>query len=289
MTISIIICCRHEEISPQLKENIQSTIFCDSSHEYQIIVIDNHNNQYSIFEAYNRGVQVSTGDILCFMHDDIEYQTVGWGDKVVSLFEDSNIDACAVIGSSYLRKAPTYTNHGRFSCMNMIYEGNRTSINADKVRPIVVFDGFWFCVRKRCFQHVYFDDQTYGGFHFYDMDTALQLFHAGYHTVFIPDVFIFHSYGANFNNQWLDNSFAFYHKWKGLLPLSAIPEEIPTEKEARNFNLQALYSTLRQIVKFRRWDKVREYLAMTREVSGQPAVLTIFQALVLHFRLKRHQ
>jgi hypothetical protein len=50
--ISIVICARANDINEALKENIQNTIGVP----YELIVIDNGKNEYSIFSAYNKGV-----------------------------------------------------------------------------------------------------------------------------------------------------------------------------------------------------------------------------------------
>ena len=76
--LSLIICSRTPRISEELEKNIAETIGC----EYELVVIDNSKNKYSIFSAYNEGVRRSKGDVLCFMHDDILYKTNGWGTKV---------------------------------------------------------------------------------------------------------------------------------------------------------------------------------------------------------------
>jgi hypothetical protein len=44
--ISIIICSRTQTISSDLFENIKDTIGCD----YELVVIDNSENTYSIFD-----------------------------------------------------------------------------------------------------------------------------------------------------------------------------------------------------------------------------------------------
>ena len=49
--ISIIICSRQKELSAQLKNNIQNTI----GTEYEIIKVDNSQNEYFITQAYNKG------------------------------------------------------------------------------------------------------------------------------------------------------------------------------------------------------------------------------------------
>lgn len=79
-SISVIICTRQHDISPTQRANIASTIGCT----HEIIVIDNSQNKYSIFEAYNEGVRRSCHDICCFMHDDVLLRTEGWGKTIAS-------------------------------------------------------------------------------------------------------------------------------------------------------------------------------------------------------------
>ena len=66
--ISIIICTTSPSITSELEENIKTTIGISN---YEIVPIYNINNEYSIFEAYNLGVDQSKYEICCFMHDDI--------------------------------------------------------------------------------------------------------------------------------------------------------------------------------------------------------------------------
>lgn len=51
--LSLIICSRTPRISEELERNIAETIGC----EYELVVIDNSKNKYSIFSAYNQGVR----------------------------------------------------------------------------------------------------------------------------------------------------------------------------------------------------------------------------------------
>ena len=69
--ISIIICSRKPDISDVLKQNIKETIGTD----YELIVIDNSHNKYSIFSAYNEGLTLASGDVLCYMHEDLFFHT----------------------------------------------------------------------------------------------------------------------------------------------------------------------------------------------------------------------
>ena len=125
--ISIIICSQDDVLSHILLDNIDKTIGVD----YEIIHIFNEKNKYSIFEAYNLGVQRAKGDILCFQHNDIEYLTSNWGYEVVSALSDASVGACAVAGANYMRKSPSYYPIGEdFNVINLV---QATSSGRDEV------------------------------------------------------------------------------------------------------------------------------------------------------------
>ena len=84
--ISIIICSRNLGIDPKLSTNITSTIGC----EYELIVIDNSQNKYSIFQAYNIGIEKSTSEIICFVHEDVLFHSKDWGKKLIEIFFKSD-------------------------------------------------------------------------------------------------------------------------------------------------------------------------------------------------------
>jgi len=110
--ISIIICSRKSIIDVRLSENLNDTIGC----EYELIIIDNSENKYSIFEAYNLGIQRSTGNYLCFIHDDILFHTLVWGNVIKSIFQsDLNIGLIGVAGAKLKTKMPS----GYWNCPNI--------------------------------------------------------------------------------------------------------------------------------------------------------------------------
>ena len=100
--LSIIICSRNSDIPPSLRENIRQTIGV----EYEFIIIDNSENKYSIFSAYNKGVSLSRFPFLLFMHDDISYLTPGWGGELSAVFKDPSVGAAGIAGTPFLAKIP---------------------------------------------------------------------------------------------------------------------------------------------------------------------------------------
>ena len=98
--ISIIICSRNTDISKSQQINLGETI----GTAFEIICIDNSENKYSIFQAYNFGARQAKFPFLCFIHDDIIFQTANWGINLIQHFEDSEFGLIGVAGSQYKSK-----------------------------------------------------------------------------------------------------------------------------------------------------------------------------------------
>jgi GT2 family glycosyltransferase len=224
--ISIIICSRTAEIPLALKNNIETTIGA----AYEVICIDNSNNKYSIFEAYNIGVKKSQYPYLCFMHDDIMYHTSNWGLNVINHFNHEKTGAIGVVGSPYypFMPAPWWGSgvvYGQIiqSEQPGIQHFSESDPNNLQNREVVILDGFWFCIKKACFNKVGFDDKHLKGFHLYDADICLQMYEQKIRMYCVPDILIHHtSIGATKIN-WIANALAVQKKWRSLLPASCIP------------------------------------------------------------------
>lgn len=225
--ISIIICARQADITPGLRKNIETTIGVD----HEIIVIDNSQNQHTIFSAYNKGVQLSRFPLLLFMHDDIEYRTDNWGPKLIEHFKDEKIGAVGIAGTHYM----AYTTGawwssgvGHLHLLQSTKEDpepkmqNYLPKNLSAGDEVLVLDGVWFCIRRKLFDAIRFDENTFHGFHFYDVDTTLQVREQGYTLKCIRDILIHHLSMGVLNKTWVDNAFLFHQKWKHQLPLSLV-------------------------------------------------------------------
>jgi GT2 family glycosyltransferase len=223
--ISIIICSRTATISDELTQNIDQTIGIT----YELVIIDNSNNLYSIFSAYNEGVKRSKYEVLCFMHDDIIFKTNDWGISVMNRFNSSNLGAIGVAGSPYYAILPGAWWSGGYICQSIYGEQDLAyqSIQ-DNALPVVVLDGLWFCVRKSLFNTIRFDDTTFSGFHYYDMDISLQIQQKGYELLSVYDISIQHSSGK-LDTIWLTNALLLQKKWENNLPIFS--EKLPYFKE----------------------------------------------------------
>ena len=102
--ISIIICSKNGFLEDELVENIKTTI----GSEYEIIVIDNSKNKYSIFEAYNIGIKNSIFPYLLFVHEDVLFHSQSWGEILISYFNnDLKLGLIGIAGSKTKEKIPS--------------------------------------------------------------------------------------------------------------------------------------------------------------------------------------
>jgi len=226
--ISIIICSRNIDISPELKENIATTIGC----EYELIVIDNSTTKYSIFQAYNEGVLCAKGSVLCFMHDDVMFCTEDLGKIVEMHFEvDDHLGMMGFAGAHFMPSMPMYWHDSPFisennlttrkgqteECFSREFFGDKTLVE------VAAVDGLCFFVRADLFKKISFDEKTFTGFHMYDMDISFQVREAGFKVCVCKDVLVEHFYDFNPSPKGLElfenNMKKFYKKWSSCFPL----------------------------------------------------------------------
>ena len=141
--ISVIICSRQSDITSEQRRNILDTVGC----ECELVIIDNSGKHYSIFSAYNEGVRKSKGDILCFVHDDVEFVSANWGEKIIGHFDDKSIGIVGFAGSHMLSKSPMYwvemPFYSEYNQINGVLSDN-WMFPSKNIVDIVACDGFCF-------------------------------------------------------------------------------------------------------------------------------------------------
>lgn len=218
--ISIIICSRKPDIPIKLKQNIADSIGC----EYELIVIDNVHAQYSIFQAYNEGVERAKGDILCFMHDDIWFHTMNWG-QIVERSLQGEIGVLGVIGNQMLPKCPSswWTSPFKQGQVRHHFEWKNEveliSYGDGQNHLGVTVDGLWFCMPRAIFDVVRFDDVSFSGFHCYDTDICMQALNKGYQVLITTEITIGHDSVGCLGKDFYHQRELWFEKWKTFLPI----------------------------------------------------------------------
>ncbi|MBQ8704666.1 MAG: hypothetical protein IJ524_09905 [Bacteroidales bacterium] len=224
--ISIIICSRESYIPRELQQNIAETI----GNDYELVVIDNSLNQYSIFQAYNLGVQQAKGDILCFCHNDIKFLTPEWG-KIVhdyfSLFP--KLGCLGVAGSHVMFNCPSSFWQTSFLSIYVQYiypdgrlqlcEEREPSDENRRETQVVTVDGLWMCIRKELFKTVKFDEINFHGFHCYDSDICMQIINSNYEIIVTYQILIQHKANVELDISYYNAIETWHRKWTNHLPI----------------------------------------------------------------------
>lgn len=222
--ISLVICSRSKWISSELEKNIKDTIGLT----YELIIIDNSKNDRSIFEAYNIGIERSSGDIICFLHDDIFIHTKNWGKIIEQLFwEKPEAGLIGIAGSKIKTKMPSawWDCPEEQKVINIIqhfkepereqekwYKG----FNTDSEVEVAVIDGVFIALRKD--ESIYFND-TMKGFHNYDMNISLEYAKKGYKILVTNKILIEHFSIGTISKSWYKSTSQLHKVYAGFLPL----------------------------------------------------------------------
>lgn len=235
--ISIIICSRTQAISEGLSMNIKNTVGC----EHELIVINNSENAYSIFEAYNLGIERSKGNFLCFIHDDILFHTDGWGLIIQHIFsENIKIGLIGVAGAKIKTKMPSawWDCAEEDKVLNIIQhknngekETNNSGFQKESITEVVAIDGVFMAMRKD--KRIRFDTEM-NGFHNYDLNISFEYNKNGYKIMVTNQILIEHFSSGTLNEAWIDSTYKIHNLYKSILPLSIPNTEINKKNEMVN-------------------------------------------------------
>lgn len=220
--ISIIICSRNDGLLTNLKNNIKTTIGTD----YEIVVIDNKSNTYSISEAYNYGAKKAKFPYLCFIHEDILFHTNNWGVKLTNYLADTDIALVGILGSVIKTKTPSevFIPISHLNRINQLQRRNDNGLDRYYENPfnevyseVKILDGMFLATTKNNHFKYPFDSNLLTGFHGYDIDFSLGQSKNG-KVVVVYTILIEHlSYGGH-TRQWIDAQLLLKHKWLKHLP-----------------------------------------------------------------------
>jgi hypothetical protein len=232
--ISIIVCSKNKHLSTNLKKNISETI----GTEFEWICIKNKSGKIGISEAYNIGAKQSIGNILTFIHEDVIFHTKNWGLHLEKHLKDRSIGLIGSAGatykssqlSSWIDVPVKYYRSNLIQCLpnNQFYKKIRKKENS-KLSEVVQMDGMFLIMRRDVWEEFPFDEKTFSGFHFYDLDTSMQIGQK-YKLAVCHDVLIEHLSEGNFSQAWFEDALKFHEKWKRVLPTCCIKLSVSEKK-----------------------------------------------------------
>ena len=223
--ISVIICSINDSFARQVQKNIAETIGV----VWEPIIIDNTKSPESITKVYNEGANKAQYDIVCFVHEDVLFQSKNWGVKLLNHFEsDINLGLIGIAGSKYKSKTLSgwFTGFSEFDCCNITHLDSTNLQEKIYFNPspecrsqeVVVLDGVFLCSPKKVWQEVKFNDSLLTGFHLYDLDFSFRVAER-YKVIVTFDIDILHiTKGAHFGNKWLEDTLRWHSKIEKKLP-----------------------------------------------------------------------
>lgn len=248
--VSIIVCAtKNDEIS-RLERNIMDTIGVP----YEFMPIYNHANE-PIAKIYNKGVTISTGEYLFFIHQDVSFMSNNWGRVLI---DGLNMKKCGAIGfagsKTFFDCVAGWCQRDEDVIMNYYHPsqaGNldyifRGEVSSSFFSKVVALDGFALGVKREVFLISPFDEKVLSGFHGYDIDFCLSLFHLGYQNFVCvdPSMKIIHFSNGSFNRDWAFETLRLYKlKWRNILPLSVenISEDADLIADELNYKFVKLF------------------------------------------------
>ena len=220
--ISIIICSKDLYLYNKVRESIEETI---GTIVYEIIKIDNSVEHLAITKAYNIGIHRAKYDYLLFIHEDILFHTVNWGNILLSIFrDDSQIGLIGIAGTKYKSQFPSAFWHTEEEMLNINliqhYENKKPSqfrlgFKNGNIEKVVAIDGVFISLRKS--SGVNFNEHI-EGFHCYDLGISVDVIEKKMGIVVTDQILIEHFSIGNANLDFVRGVINFHKLYKEKLP-----------------------------------------------------------------------
>jgi protein O-GlcNAc transferase len=222
--VSVIICSIRPDNFAHIKARIESLF---AHHDIEVIGI---HDAKSLCEGYNRGATLSRGDVLIFCHDDIEIVHDDFAARVLGHLQTH--DLIGVAGTSRLvngdwRHGGPPNVHGQIihrpsdgasfvaaSMSGYIYLG--IGLQGATVENIQAVDGVFIATKRAVWEKLRFDQDTFDGFHLYDIDFSYRAFLAGYKLAIPLDLLLIHFSIGRYDQMWQKYNLKFLQKFPAL-------------------------------------------------------------------------
>jgi hypothetical protein len=199
-SVSVVVCSRDEEKGRRIRAHYEALF---AGRDFEIIQIY---DARSLCEAYNRGFARTSGDVVIFSHDDIEIASDDFASRLLRHLSSSDI--AGVAGTSQLA-GPTWIAAGWPRLHGCIVHPNHSApglvldcYGPSSHDPIQAVDGVLIAANRRVCETIRFDEATFDGFHFYDLDFSHRAFREGFRIAVAWDVLIRHDSVGRSDGSW---------------------------------------------------------------------------------------
>src|SRR6478735_2002038 len=240
--ISVVISTYKPDNFNAISESIQNTIGVF----YELIKITN-NGELTIHQAYNKGLSIAKYNSIVFVHDDVIFNTQGWGKHIINHFEkDKKIALIGVAGSSAKTKAPSaWSWNGKKNNFHYLiqyhngkldkdYTGKDAYLPKNSTFETLLIDGLFIAMRKNA--GLKFDERLIA-FHEYDLSISLNAHINGWKNIITTYISLTHFSLGKRDEKWIESADIFSDLYNDALPvcLSSAKEKIGEQLEITNY------------------------------------------------------
>jgi hypothetical protein len=216
--VSVIVCSIRPDRERRIRAMYQRAL---AGVKHELLVI---HDARSLCEGYNRAVARSRGEILIFSHDDIDIISSSFAARL--LHHLRHADLVGVAGSArisnfgwtssgwpwlhgqVIRRVPGQADYH----LLVFNRGHGCSTQLE------VLDGLFFAARRAVVDRICFDEQTFDGFHGYDVDFTYTAARAGFTVGVANDILLLHESAGQYDDAWRRYGLKFMEKYRGQFP-----------------------------------------------------------------------
>lgn len=187
--------------------------------DVEYILIDNREHQFlSAASALNHGANQATGDVLVFLHQDIEFET---NYALKKIYDFANENKSVIFGASGVKR---YTGKNKIHIYSAMWEGVdkngvewKSKYNTlDEPIKCFTLDECLIACHRNCMKYVRFDDIVCDGWHLYAADLCLQAgLIDGLDVMVIPMDYVWHKSRGTADETYLYAQNKLAKKYKG--------------------------------------------------------------------------
>jgi len=191
-----------------------------------------NNGEKSLTQVYNEILQESKNDIVVLIHDDLIFETKNWGEKILKHFKkNDDYGILGLAGTKYLSESGMWweVSSSMYGIVNHS-DGQKKWVSTyskdggNRIDDVVVVDGLFIAIDKRKIKHKF--DESFTGFHFYDLGFCLPNFLDDVGVGVIYDVRVTHLSIGETNDMWEENRVKFSEKYSTELPIDINDKEL---------------------------------------------------------------
>jgi hypothetical protein len=220
--LSVIIASKDQETLKFCSSNIANTI---GNIEFEILSLNNSKATLGLAELYNVLAGSAKFSILLFLHEDVKFYSLNWGEYLYNTLSDQNIGLVGLIGSNIVTAVPSgWAKQDSNYNLGKVWQTGDDEIekikslsNAQQFN-VKAIDGVFMATRKEIWEQIPFSEERCPGFHGYDLDYSLSIAQR-YNIVVTTAIQLEHFSKGNFSEQWVENTIKINQYWKGKLPL----------------------------------------------------------------------